>query len=147
MTGTSYSHWPNSSTTTMCILLPNRLPSCLTLADTHGWALNHTRQNPDWRPSTNSETGWTLHSQRPGLCLGRPRKTWLGTTTSAKFWLWSFTLEIRYTWMQVTSIPHVPHRNLPIAISDPSQRHDKLARMHTASDSWPPCLSSIQSST
>ena len=41
-------------------------PSCLTLADTHGWALNHTSQDPDLRLSTNSETRWTPCSQRPG---------------------------------------------------------------------------------
>ena len=58
-----------------------------------------------------------------------------------------FTLEIKYTWMQVISKPHVPHRNLPIAISDPSQWHDELGGTCTASDSWPPCLGSIQSST
>ena len=60
----------------MCIPPPSRLRSCLTLADTHRWALNHTRQNPDWRLSTNSETGWTPRSWRPGPPSGRPRKTW-----------------------------------------------------------------------
>ena len=60
----------------MCIPPPSRLRSCLTLADTHRWALNHTRQNPNWRLSTNSETGWTPRSWRPGPRSGRPRKTW-----------------------------------------------------------------------
>ena len=147
MTGMSYSHWLNSSITTMCILSPSRLHSCLTPANTHRWALNHIRQNPDWRLSMNSETGWTPCSWRPGPHWGRPRKTWLSTTTNAEFQLRSFTSGIRYTWMQVISVPHVPHKNLPITILDPLQWHDKLAGMHTASDSRPPCLSSIQSST
>ena len=87
----------------------------------HRWASNHTSQNPDLRLSTNSKTGWTPHFQRPSLHLRRPRKTRLGTTTNAKFQLWNITLDIEYTWMRVISIPHVPCRNLPITILDPSQ--------------------------
>ena len=136
----------NSSTTTMRILPPSRLPSCLTPANTHRWALNHTSQNPDLRLSMNSKTGWTPHSQRPGPRLQRARRIWPGTTTNTEFQLQSIILEIKYTWMQVISVPHVPHRNLPIAILDPSQWHDELAGTCTASNSQPPCLSFIQSS-
>ena len=89
------------------ILPLSKLFSCLTLADTHRWALNHTSQNPDLRPSMNSGTRWTPCSQRPGPPSRRPKKTWLGTTTNAEFQLWNITLGIEYTWMRVISIPCV----------------------------------------
>ena len=105
-----------SSTTTMYILPPNRPPSCSTLANIHGWALNHTSQKPDLRLSMNSKTGWTPHSQRPDLHLQRPKKTWLSTTTNAEFWLKSIISGIEYTWMRVIFVPPILCRNSPIAI-------------------------------
>ena len=59
MTEMNCFHWQSSSTIIMYTLLHSKLPSCLTLEGTHGWALSHIRWSPDWKQSTSSRTGWT----------------------------------------------------------------------------------------